>query len=94
MPEMNGATLTLKDPATGQVVEYEIVRSGTMKEFRTLRSAHEAVSDELENRQRRSGTQAARGGRGRQGRECLDRRNEGAPGRPGRQDRGAQKRPG
>jgi chromosome segregation ATPase len=47
MPEMNGATLTLKDPATGQVVEYEIVRSGTMKEFRGLVKAYGERSDEV-----------------------------------------------
>jgi hypothetical protein len=47
MPEMNGAMLTLKDPNTGQEISYEIVRVGTMREFRDLVKAHEERGGEL-----------------------------------------------
>ena len=48
MPEMNGAKLSLADPATGQVIEYEIVRTGTMREFRDLVKATEGRAERLQ----------------------------------------------
>jgi chromosome segregation ATPase len=45
--ELQGAKVSVNDANTGQVIEFELVRVGTMREFRELVKAHEERSAEL-----------------------------------------------